>query len=54
MWNDSDTGTNAEHLSHDLPCAECGHAGHYYLPCDRDCGCRVAERELVPVRVLRR
>ncbi len=28
-----------QHLSHDRPCAYCGHAGHYYLPCDRDCGC---------------
>lgn len=28
-----------EHLSHDRPCAHCGHAGHYYLPCDMECGC---------------
>lgn len=36
MW---ETVKTAEHLSHDRPCPYCGHAGHYYLPCDRDCGC---------------
>lgn len=28
-----------EILSHDRPCVWCGHAGHYYLPCDHNCGC---------------
>jgi hypothetical protein len=39
MW---DTGkSQEEHLSHDLPCPWCGHAGHFYLPCDEACGCTV-------------
>ncbi|HWJ83577.1 MAG TPA: hypothetical protein VNS55_15165 [Nocardioides sp.] len=39
MWDIEPT--KQEHLSHDLPCPYCGHAGHRYLPCDRECGCRV-------------
>lgn len=27
-------------LSHDLPCVECGHALHTYLPCSDACSCR--------------
>ena len=27
-------------LSHDLPCPECGHAAHSYLPCSDLCRCR--------------
>ena len=35
MWPDEQhTG-----LTHDLPCPVCHHAGHHFLPCDRDCGC---------------
>ncbi|GAA3683094.1 hypothetical protein GCM10022237_47270 [Nocardioides ginsengisoli] len=30
------------HLSHDRPCPHCGHAWHYYLPCDSGCGCDAA------------
>jgi hypothetical protein len=42
MW---DTVTvNAEHLSHDLPCPYCGHAGHTFLPCDHGCDCRSTDR----------
>jgi hypothetical protein len=26
------------HVTHDLPCPRCGHAGHRFLPCDR-CAC---------------
>jgi hypothetical protein len=37
MWDM--TKTTTEHLSHDRPCPYCGHAGHYYLPCDYECGC---------------
>lgn len=37
MWDIIDTKT--EHLTHDRPCAYCGHAPHHYLPCDHDCGC---------------
>lgn len=39
MWDIE--SSQDEHLSHDLPCPYCGHAGHRYLPCDRECGCRV-------------
>lgn len=35
MWDTVDEA--GEHLSHDLPCQRCGHAGHRYLPCE--CGC---------------
>ncbi len=38
MWEDS-TDAHAP-LSHDFPCPYCGHAGHYYLPCDRECDCQ--------------
>lgn len=37
-----------DHLSHDRPCPYCGHAGHYYLPCDRECGCEVRTRSQAP------
>ncbi|HEY0890518.1 MAG TPA: hypothetical protein VGE38_12995 [Nocardioides sp.] len=40
MWDTVET--NTEHLSHDLPCQYCGHAGHVFLPCDQDCGCEPA------------
>jgi len=46
MWDTVDdrsepsSGPSSGHLSHDLPCPWCGHAGHYYLPCDAACGCR--------------
>ena len=37
MW---DTVENSSiHLSHDLPCSACGHAGHTYLPCSDTCDC---------------
>jgi hypothetical protein len=26
-------------LSHDMPCRECGHAAHTYLPCSDACVC---------------
>ena len=31
--------TNQLHLSHDLPCAHCGHPVHTYLACSDDCAC---------------
>lgn len=37
MWDTPQT--NQVHLSHDLPCAQCGHAMHTYLPCGDDCAC---------------
>ena len=37
MW---DTAPNtSQHLSHDLPCAACGHGAHTYLPCGDSCDC---------------
>lgn len=30
-------------LSHDMPCRDCGHARHRFLPCDSDCDCRAHE-----------
>jgi hypothetical protein len=37
--------TNDSHLSHDLPCLRCGHAGHRFLSCGDGCDC---ERVLMP------
>ena len=37
MWDT--VQTNAIHLSHDRPCAQCGHAAHTVLPCSDTCGC---------------
>jgi hypothetical protein len=37
MWDTPQT--NQAHLSHDLPCAHCGHAMHTYLPCSDTCAC---------------
>ena len=27
------------HLSHERPCASCGHGPHRYLPCSDTCDC---------------
>lgn len=37
MWDTVDT--SATTLSHDLPCAGCGHGRHTYLPCSDQCAC---------------
>lgn len=37
MWDTPET--NQVHLSHDLPCARCGHAQHTYLACSDNCDC---------------
>jgi len=37
MWDTVETVST--HLSHDRPCAECGHAAHTYLPCSDACDC---------------
>ena len=37
MWDD--VRQQETHLSHDLPCFQCGHAAHTYLPCSDACGC---------------
>ncbi|MCF6377732.1 hypothetical protein L2K70_08950 [Nocardioides KLBMP 9356] len=41
MWDtvETNTGRGSVHLSHDLPCSECGHARHTYLPCSDTCAC---------------
>ena len=31
-------GTSA-HLTHERPCASCGHGPHRYLPCSDTCTC---------------
>jgi hypothetical protein len=37
MWDT--VQANELHLSHDLPCPQCGHAAHSYLPCSESCAC---------------
>jgi hypothetical protein len=37
MWDT--VQTNQVHLSHDLPCLQCGHAVHTYLACSDSCAC---------------
>ncbi|MBO9522000.1 MAG: hypothetical protein J7518_10730 [Nocardioidaceae bacterium] len=37
MWDT--VQTNEIHLSHDLPCASCGHAAHTFLACSDSCDC---------------
>lgn len=37
MWDT--TQTNDVHLSHDMPCARCGHGVHTFLACGIDCAC---------------
>lgn len=41
MWDtvETSTGSTGGHLSHDLPCARCGHAFHTYLACSDTCEC---------------
>ena len=44
MWDTAHDTTSgryaaAEHLTHDLPCASCGHALHTFLPCGDACAC---------------
>lgn len=40
MWDT--VQTNAVHLSHDMPCSQCGHALHTYLACGDTCDCEPA------------
>jgi hypothetical protein len=37
MWDTPEH--TQQHLSHDLPCALCGHAMHRYLACSDTCAC---------------
>lgn len=43
MWDT--IATDELHLSHDLPCPQCGHAAHSFLPCSDTCECA---RQLMP------
>ena len=38
MWDTVDT--SSVHLSHDMPCPQCGHALHTYLACGDSCDCQ--------------
>lgn len=42
MWDTVEPWSGETPLSHDMPCAWCGHAAHRYLPCDRECDCEPA------------
>ena len=37
MWDT--VAASSMHLSHDRPCAGCGHGAHSYLPCSDTCAC---------------
>ncbi len=37
MWDTVQATTS--HLSHDMPCAGCGHPTHTYLSCSDNCPC---------------
>ena len=41
MWDTVQTA--AHHLSHDMPCLQCGHAGHTFLACSDTCDCTPVE-----------
>ncbi len=45
MWDTWEPSNS--HLSHDLPCAQCGHAAHTYLACSETCDCVPAGIERV-------
>jgi hypothetical protein len=37
MWDT--VQQSSRHLSHEMPCTECGHAPHTFLPCSETCDC---------------
>lgn len=37
MWDTVEA--TSTYLSHDMPCAGCGHSTHSYLPCSDTCTC---------------
>ena len=37
MWDTVEA--QGTHLSHDMPCPECAHSAHSYLPCSDTCTC---------------
>lgn len=38
MWDTTQDQVHS-HLTHDLPCARCGHAVHTFLACSDSCAC---------------
>jgi hypothetical protein len=40
MWDNAES--SSLNLSHDMPCARCGHAMHTYLACSDTCSCEPA------------
>ena len=41
MWDTVDDH-HGNHLSHDMPCGDCGHARHTFLACSDTCDCQPA------------
>jgi len=40
MWDTVEShDITSVHLSHDMPCPQCGHALHTYLACGDTCDC---------------
>jgi hypothetical protein len=39
MWDTAESHEQHQHLSHDMPCPQCGHALHTYLACGDACDC---------------
>jgi hypothetical protein len=37
MWDTAEMTRTT--IAHDMPCSECGHATHTYLPCSDECHC---------------
>jgi hypothetical protein len=37
MWDTAETSST--HVTHDMPCPQCGHATHTFLPCSDECAC---------------
>jgi hypothetical protein len=38
MWDNTERSATGR-LSHDLPCAACGHPTHRFLACSESCAC---------------
>ncbi len=39
MRKETQEMTSGDHLSHDMPCLNCGHGIHTFLPCGDTCDC---------------
>jgi hypothetical protein len=39
MWDTAEHTGRGSRLSHDRPCAACGHATHTFLACSETCAC---------------